>query len=364
MEQRRLRLGDILDDYCPRERRLTNHAVVAMVEETVKQTRCTTCDAEHPYKGGQTPRRRKKDGPSALYKEVLAGKADTDVPPGMDIPEVVASVDSPDESELEDGEVNGNVMAAGESRPPAIVSRPAPVVRREPARAVAPPGPDENRDQTNVENLDEDGDEREPDAEDGPVHRQLIRATLPRIEGHKEERRPTDFTIRQAGGRGNNVGNQFRGGGGGAIGCDLAVARRVAVPDRVATQGIEATAIGLRAVPGLPVRAPVKGRARGMVKARVADRVAASDRPNSHGRAAAAGSVPGSPSSLSSVFSSFFSSFFSSGAVFECPPTCREGSCRAFTSRRSRFFCCPAVATGLRHSTFPPSAFGLAGRGE
>ena len=45
MEQRRLRLGDILDDYCPRERRVTNHAVVAMVEETVKQTRCTTCDA-------------------------------------------------------------------------------------------------------------------------------------------------------------------------------------------------------------------------------------------------------------------------------------------------------------------------------
>ena len=42
MEQRRLRLGDILDDYCPRERRVTNHAVVAMVEEDVKQTRCTT----------------------------------------------------------------------------------------------------------------------------------------------------------------------------------------------------------------------------------------------------------------------------------------------------------------------------------
>ncbi len=47
MEQRRLRLGDILDDYCPRERRVTNHAVVAMIEDKVQQTRCTTCDAEH-----------------------------------------------------------------------------------------------------------------------------------------------------------------------------------------------------------------------------------------------------------------------------------------------------------------------------
>src|SRR5215211_6144646 len=73
MEQRRLRLGDILDDYCTRERRVTNHAVVAMIEEAVKQTRCTTCDAEHVYKGGKEPRRRKKDPGTVLYQEVLAG---------------------------------------------------------------------------------------------------------------------------------------------------------------------------------------------------------------------------------------------------------------------------------------------------
>src|SRR6185436_10848614 len=81
MEQRRLRLGDIVDDYCPRERRVTNHAIVAMVEEDVKQTRCTTCDAEHPYKGGQAPRKRaRKDSTGTLYKEVLAGITDSDHP--------------------------------------------------------------------------------------------------------------------------------------------------------------------------------------------------------------------------------------------------------------------------------------------
>jgi hypothetical protein len=64
MQQRRLRLGDILDDYCPRERRITNHAVVAMIEDTVKQTRCTTCDAEHEYKEAKVPAaRRRKTGP-------------------------------------------------------------------------------------------------------------------------------------------------------------------------------------------------------------------------------------------------------------------------------------------------------------
>src|ERR671939_2196540 len=73
MQQRQLRLGDILDDYCPRERRLTNHAVVAMIGADVKQTRCTTCDCDHEYKHAKVPRQRKKsDTPAALYAQVAA----------------------------------------------------------------------------------------------------------------------------------------------------------------------------------------------------------------------------------------------------------------------------------------------------
>ena len=33
MQQRRYRPGDVLDDYCPRERRITDHAIVAMIDE-------------------------------------------------------------------------------------------------------------------------------------------------------------------------------------------------------------------------------------------------------------------------------------------------------------------------------------------
>src|SRR5712671_4301677 len=69
-QQRQLRLGDILDDYCPRERRLTNHAVVAMIGDEVKQTRCTTCDADHEYKHARVPRQRKKSEPAALLAPV------------------------------------------------------------------------------------------------------------------------------------------------------------------------------------------------------------------------------------------------------------------------------------------------------
>ena len=63
MQQRQPRLGDVLDDYCPRERRVTNHVVVAMIGDDVKQTRCTTCDADHEYKQAKVPRVRRKTEP-------------------------------------------------------------------------------------------------------------------------------------------------------------------------------------------------------------------------------------------------------------------------------------------------------------
>ena len=87
MEQRRLRLGDILDDYCPRERRVTNHVVVAIIEDEIKQTRCSTCDAEHPYKGGKAPRRRKAEIVSVPPPTtVVARPPDVEPEPESDLP--------------------------------------------------------------------------------------------------------------------------------------------------------------------------------------------------------------------------------------------------------------------------------------
>ena len=69
MQQRRPRLGDILDDYCPRERRVTNHAVVAIVDDDVRQTRCATCEAEHEYRQGKAPAPRRAKSQAALTPE-------------------------------------------------------------------------------------------------------------------------------------------------------------------------------------------------------------------------------------------------------------------------------------------------------
>ena len=60
MQDRRYRPGDVLDDYCPRERRITDHAIVAMIDEQIQRTRCGICDAEHDYKEGKVPTPRRK----------------------------------------------------------------------------------------------------------------------------------------------------------------------------------------------------------------------------------------------------------------------------------------------------------------
>jgi hypothetical protein len=175
MQQRQLRLGDILDDYCPRERRVTNHAVVAMVGADVKQTRCTTCEAEHEYKHAKVPRQRKKsDTPAALYAHGAAGG-----------PKRVLHDPAPE------GDGEGSVES-----PPG---------GNEPVDAPIEPGPDPElhaNDGGPTPPTEPAESEPEIDVEEGPVHRPLIRATLPRPEGQPPPTRPApEFTIRQPAGR-------------------------------------------------------------------------------------------------------------------------------------------------------------------
>jgi hypothetical protein len=199
MQQRQLRLGDILDDYCPRERRLTNHAVVAMIGGDVKQTRCTTCDAEHEYKHAKVPRqRRKSDATPALYAQVAAG-----APKRVPHDEPTGNGHSSDESVMEPEPLAATPEAEPE---PETETLPVPLAADADADEHSEAGTD-----------DRDSEDRE----EGPVHRPLIRASLPRPEGQPPPVRPApDFTIRQPGGRPNRFrprhqhgGQQFQGQG-------------------------------------------------------------------------------------------------------------------------------------------------------
>lgn len=190
MQERRLRLGDVLDDYCPREKRLTNHVIVALVEDEVRQTRCTTCDTEHPFKHGRVPVRRKKaDAPDGLYKQVLDNI-------------------TVKESGTPEAEATPRVAVPPAPRPAVPASEAAistPRAGVEPASEVASA---------------EAGDDPPGLPREEPVHRhQLIRATLPRIEGQVPERKPADFTMwhvartaqARRGGRGRDQRGQVDG---------------------------------------------------------------------------------------------------------------------------------------------------------
>jgi hypothetical protein len=196
MQQRQLRLGDILDDYCTRERRLTNHAVVAMVAADVKRTRCTTCDTEHEYKHAKVPRqRRKPDSPAALYAQVAANAPKR----------VTAHQAAPPPADEHDDDID--VGSGSEAVEDASLDHDEHADDTEVKVDLTP------EDDRVVEEVETDGDEDERRADDeGPVHRPLIRASLPR-DGQAPPARPLpEFTIRQPGGRPSRFRPHHQGG--------------------------------------------------------------------------------------------------------------------------------------------------------
>jgi hypothetical protein len=185
MQQRRVRLGDILDDYCPRERRITNHAVVAMIEDEVKQTRCTTCDADHEYKQAKVPapRRKKPEAPLPDAALLAGTEAAAFARPPVPDPEPPVVIDE-------------------------NVSVPMDLVDDAPAAET----PEREADAESRDGAQDMPEPRTEPDDEWPVHRPLIRATLPRPDGQAPERKAPDFTIRQNGRfDGRNNGNRHRG---------------------------------------------------------------------------------------------------------------------------------------------------------
>ena len=67
-----LRLGDIIDDHCIKCRRLTNHAIVSMVDGEVAKVRCRSCYHDHTYLREQAPPSKKDLKKAELFNAVLA----------------------------------------------------------------------------------------------------------------------------------------------------------------------------------------------------------------------------------------------------------------------------------------------------
>ncbi len=69
------RLGDTIDDYCPRCRLLLNHAVASLVDGKVVKVVCHTCHTEHPYRNAELPPKKKPGSRAALFEQVLVKTA-------------------------------------------------------------------------------------------------------------------------------------------------------------------------------------------------------------------------------------------------------------------------------------------------
>jgi len=67
-----LRLGDVIDDYCVKCRRITNHSVVSILNEQPAKVRCRSCYSDHDYRHEIPPPSRKELKKAELFKEVLA----------------------------------------------------------------------------------------------------------------------------------------------------------------------------------------------------------------------------------------------------------------------------------------------------
>lgn len=69
LDDRPPRLGDLIDDHCPRCKRLMNHAIASFVGTKVVKVICQTCYTEHPYFEGK----EKKKAPKAkAFNQVLS----------------------------------------------------------------------------------------------------------------------------------------------------------------------------------------------------------------------------------------------------------------------------------------------------
>jgi hypothetical protein len=72
MTDRPVRLGDVVEDYCPRCRLLLNHDVASLVSGEVAKVTCRTCFNTHDFRKGDVPKRKpKKDDKKKLMEEVL-----------------------------------------------------------------------------------------------------------------------------------------------------------------------------------------------------------------------------------------------------------------------------------------------------
>jgi len=115
---RDVRLGDDIDDFCVRCKRVMNHAVVSVINAEAAKVRCRTCHSDHDFRHEQPPPPKVDARKAALFNEVLK-KVDPDATPEAIEPEDGAEIETPELDATEGGEAADAAETAEEPAPPA-----------------------------------------------------------------------------------------------------------------------------------------------------------------------------------------------------------------------------------------------------
>ena len=106
---RDIRLGDDIDDFCVRCKRVMNHNVVSVLNGQAAKVRCRTCHSDHDFRNEQAPPPKVDARKAALFAEVLkkvapgdARAAEDDVELGI-MPELESESDSDMDNDEEAG---------------------------------------------------------------------------------------------------------------------------------------------------------------------------------------------------------------------------------------------------------------------
>ncbi|MGA7240663.1 MAG: hypothetical protein WBY44_33575 [Bryobacteraceae bacterium] len=129
---RDVRLGDDIDDFCVRCKRVMNHAVVSVMDGVAAKVRCRTCHNDHDFRHEQPPPPKVDSRKAALFNQVLktVDPAAAGVPLDAELAE--AEGETPeievlevDALEVDDPEPEVQAMVASEAAP-AKDAKPAP----------------------------------------------------------------------------------------------------------------------------------------------------------------------------------------------------------------------------------------------
>jgi hypothetical protein len=109
------RLGDDIDDFCVRCKRVMNHNIVSVIGGAPAKVRCRTCHSDHDFRNEQAPPPKIDLRKQALFNEVLKKVSPGDAAAAEVDPEVDLEIAADPEIEFE------VAAAASESEVPEVV---------------------------------------------------------------------------------------------------------------------------------------------------------------------------------------------------------------------------------------------------